>query len=768
MADQTLSFSECDREPIHLVGGVQSHGALIALDSASETISHASANCGTVLGHAPADLIGQSLEHLLGKRQTSLFDQIILDPMEPDVFRPWPCDVVQPKGRPRRFHTMAHENRGKMIVEFFKMPGEEINPVLGSRQRHDIIDSMRQERDLDRLCARVTRTVRTFTGFDRAMVYRFDESYHGEVIAEDTDLPDRYLHLHYPATDIPPQARAAYLSNLSRSITDVNAPVVPVLPACHAQSDEALDLSFAKLRAVSPVHLQYLRNMGVGASMSISIIVDNALWGLIACHHRQPFFVPSQTLMFCEMAGKMLAAQIGHFRANSRLSRFVEAQDLIDGIMKDLGNETVRNVAERHMARICTLLHADGVIGRLNGDRISHNAPEQLDITTALPATRSAPPSATTVDFGTNIARPKDQKHVCRGGLLLRFGTDTQNHLAIFRNSQVSKVRWAGNPSDKDITVDANGQPRIGPRRSFQVWTETIEEQFAPFTAEDVELANRLCQVLEAGQAVEREAQVRAAMREVEAQRDAMRQQLVNGSRLMGMAEIASSISHELNQPLTALINFAEACRVVLDQPPNASSHEQARSLAAEISAQSRRAGQLVHHMRALVKRRPAELRTVDMASVLKETVPLSIPLQLSKDIRVSWNLDDSIPGVLGDRIQLSQVFFNIVRNAVEAMSDTPDPSIRVELASTKASPEARTGSVEVRIQDSGPGIDPAVADRLYEPFVSTKADGMGIGLALSRTIIEAHGGTMRLDPSRPQTCFVITLPFQPEDKGRP
>ncbi len=761
VTDPAPAFSVCDREPIHLIGGIQPHGALIATDSASLTITHASANCGTILGIPPSKLIGMDLEALLGKRQMAMFASLVRHPMDPDIYKPWPCEVRRPKGPGLPFMALAHDYNGKTIIEFFKQQGEDVNPTLITRQRHDILDAIRGCRDVKDLCAAVVQTIRQFTGFDRAMIYRFHPDMHGEVIAEDTDLPERYLHLHYPASDIPAQARAAYTRNLSRCICDVNASAVAIEPLSDAQSDVPLDLTFAKLRAVSPVHLDYMRNMGTAASMSISIIVDGGLWGLIACHHQTPHFVPSEVLAFSELIGKIVAAQIINLQMNEKLARLVETESIVNTLNREQPGNAVALSIDRAAPKICDLLEATGLIGRIGGKRVAHNASAELNADGLARRTIHKSHATPLIDIKDEIIRAQDNPDECRGGIYLPLADDGSDYMLVFRNAYASTVKWAGDPTTKVSRTNPDGSQRLGPRESFAIWTETVEGQCASFDKDFVDVAERLRQVIVARQALEREAQARLAMEAVTAQRDQLRQQLVQGSRLMAMAEMASSISHELNQPLTAVINFAETCRLLLDSPNEDFNRESARSLVENMVSQSRRAGEIVHRMRALAKRKRADMDPFDIVSLLKETVNLSVPISQSDQISVSWSIERNLPMVLADQLQISQVIFNLVRNAAEALQSAREKRIRINVRCDG------NDMVAVRIADTGDGIDPSVRERLFDPFVSTKEMGMGLGLALSLSIIEANAGHLSVDANEEDTCFLFTLPIY-EEKSHP
>jgi len=239
---------------------------------------------------------------------------------------------------------------------------------------------------------------------------------------------------------------------------------------------------------------------------------------------------------------------------------------------------------------------------------------------------------------------------------------------------------------------------------------------------------------------------------QTEARLQELQAELVHMSRFTALGEMASTLAHEINQPLTAIANYLKGCRRLLEhsQDPNAALLRDAVGQAAD---QAIRAGQIIRHLREFVARGENEHRVENLSKVVQEAAALALVGAKERGIRVSFNLDSDIERVFVDRIQVQQVILNLIRNAIEAMQDSPSPALAIETGA------AEGGLVEVRVADTGPGIDPAIAPQLFQPFVTTKPYGMGVGLSICRTIVETHGGRLWTEPNPGGgTVFRFTL----------
>ena len=280
-------LTTCDREPIHIPGAVQPHGVLLAVDD-DGVITTVSANSADLLGPEPDEVLGRSLGDVLGEEVAYLAAVTPSTARDQDLFTArLPADRPGLTGRlaGRRVDVRTHTNDGRLIVELEDLdPGAVAGMSLRAARR--AIGRLATCVGVDDLAAQLAREIQGLLGFDRVMVYRFDEEWNGEVIAEER-RPDLnpFLGLHYPATDIPAQARRLYTVNWTRLIPDIGYRPVPLVPVVEPGRGAPLDLSFSSLRSVSPIHIEYLGNMGVTASMSVSIVVEEKLWGLVACHH---------------------------------------------------------------------------------------------------------------------------------------------------------------------------------------------------------------------------------------------------------------------------------------------------------------------------------------------------------------------------------------------------------------------------------------------------------------------------------------------------
>ena len=231
-----------------------------------------------------------------------------------------------------------------------------------------------------------------------------------------------------------------------------------------------------------------------------------------------------------------------------------------------------------------------------------------------------------------------------------------------------------------------------------------------------------------------------------------LQSELAHVSRVSAMGTLATSIAHELNQPLTAIANYVETAAELLDHP-DAETLALVREALAECAAQSVRAGQIVRRLRDFISRGETERRIESLARVVNEASALALVGAGERGVEVQVRLDPKADKVLIDRIQVQQVILNLVRNAIEAMADSPVRRLKI------GSRALDGGLVEVTIEDSGPGLAPEVAESLFQPFISTKSEGMGLGLSICHTIIHGHGGRIWADRSRlGGTAFHFTL----------
>ena len=295
-----VDLTNCDREPIHIPGAIQAHGLLLTIQDEDLTVQQVSENVAQHLSIAPAEILGRSLEGLLDDQSARALRAALAEER---------IEAVNPLALRmcgRAFDGICHRHLGATIVEL--EPAEGKSAPLAHSLRV-ALSTLEGAQSVDELCRAAVTAVRRLTGFDRVMIYRFDQQGHGSVIAEARhEQLEPYLGLHYPASDIPRQARELYLRNWLRIIPDASYTPARIVPALRPDTGEPLDLSHAALRSVSPIHLEYMRNMGVVGSMSISLVVRGELWGLVSCaNHEAPRFLRYEARAACEVVGRLLS-----------------------------------------------------------------------------------------------------------------------------------------------------------------------------------------------------------------------------------------------------------------------------------------------------------------------------------------------------------------------------------------------------------------------------------------------------------------------------
>ena len=487
---EKTDLTNCDREPIHIPGSIQPHGAMLVLDAESFTLRYASANACTILGVAgiePAmtleDIVGRDVAHdirnAFAKAGGSEVPGILLGAILPGLSDP--LDVTM------------HRHQDFTFVEFERAAesGASAEGALDITQM--LVRKIGLHTDVGQIAATGARLVRSMLGYDRVMVYQFLHNGAGRVIAEaKNSFLCSFLGQHFPASDIPYQARRLYLRNTIRMIGDSAYRTVPLIPALRS-GDKPVDMSFAQLRSVSPIHCEYLQNMGVHASLSISIIVDGELWGLISCHHDSTKVVPLPLRIGAELFGQYFSLQIAVAERRAEILASNLAREQLDKVMGALGADgSLSTKLRENLGALASLIQSDGAAIWVDGkwtamglappaasvpaliDHIREKAKGSLWHTQELRADLNVE------HYGTAVA----------GALAIPLSASPRDYLLLFRSEEAHNIEWAGAPF-KTVVSTPEGE-RLSPRGSFTTWREDVRGRSQPWTDPELAIAEAI------------------------------------------------------------------------------------------------------------------------------------------------------------------------------------------------------------------------------------------------------------------------------------
>lgn len=723
------SLENCDREPIHIPGSIQSHGALIAVD-AQGNVHFVSRNVHALLGHGDI-AVGQPLfdSPLMASHETlRTLVQEGITALAGASDLPMPFEF---KADGKVFDVVMHQSGALLVVEFELRQPSDDELASFAVQAHRAMAKLRRPRaSVNDLLQLATAEIRALTGFDRVMGYRFRHDSSGDVVAEShADFLDPYLGRRYPASDIPAQARTLYVANTLRLIADVQAPTVALLQA----SNEPLDLSASILRSVSPIHIEYLSNMGVGASMSVSIVINNTLWGLIACHHMAPRQVPYSVRMACDVIAQILGASIHTALAREQAGRQLEVAALRTRIIENVLHSDDEFAALCTEAKaLATSLRAGAVIISehsklcVEGDFPESSASALLDWLNNKYTGENLYATATLPIVAPELSQALQPW--C-GVLALPLTPQRGGWLVFLRKEQIETINWGGKP-DKEIRTGPLG-PRLTPRGSFALWKETVQLTAEHWSHEDLDIARKLLDELRRAQ--------NARSSELNTARD----------QLMAM------LGHDLRDPLHSISMAARMLEK--NNPAEGGAISQAGRLGQRIQLSSSRMQRLVSQvmdMSRLQSRmglglQPVAIDLVQIVADLIDEARTAYPHTL---------LDSDLPATLPalvDADRIAQVLSNLISNA-RHHGDAGHP-IAVHLQ------ENDTGPL-IEIRNVAPPIAPEIAAHMFTPFKSSamgnsrNRSGLGLGLYIAHEIVQGHGGTISYHYQAPHVLFNVQL----------
>jgi diguanylate cyclase (GGDEF)-like protein/PAS domain S-box-containing protein len=493
---QALSeaLKRCESEAIQFSGAVQPHGGLLGVD-ASGRIRTVSANLSQVLNVAPNDALGRHAKDVLGESAW----QTLLDAPRLAEGSP-PCPWVLRLGTasaPLLRPAQIHRSQGLWVVEL-EAPNPDLEGLSGNASVEDLLASLLADADdLDSYARLMTAHVRSLTGFDRVMVYRFDPQWNGEVIAESRRSGvSSFLGNHFPASDIPPPARALYARNWVRILVDRDAPAAPLIDDPDRPLDAPLDLSFSVLRSMSPVHLQYLTNMGVRASLSVSLMQNGRLWGLIACHHETPRQLPLRLRHSLELVARTVATRLAAlaFQESQRFhERVRDLMPRLTGLVQPHQPDEALLSANLQQ-EVLGLVNASGAVV-VSGEQLTPigrvPAPDDIRALMAWLLPHLAGEGLWS-SHALSAHYPAAAAYTAEASGLLAVSLDdrAEHSLLWFREEVVRTLPWAGNAT-KHLVTDNQG-PRLEPRRSFEQWLQIKRGESPPWTGPEVDAARTL------------------------------------------------------------------------------------------------------------------------------------------------------------------------------------------------------------------------------------------------------------------------------------
>ena len=514
-------LDECASEPIHIPGSIQPFGILLALTTSDWVIVQVSLNSASIINHEPLTLYGKPLAAILGEAQTATLRNGLVNLADGVVFTHKITLKQHPieqsiQARVHRYHdaivlellpilesstsTDTPNDLGYALLSRFYDPqvhrrlSDSLNFTLNKKLAlsHSMPLSRYTEGSVREFCQHVAEQVRSITGYDRVMVYEFDAVGNGAVIAEARhESIESYLSLHYPASDIPAQARQLYLRNRVRVLGDVYAEPVAVVPRINPTTTSDLDLSYCLLRSFSPIHLEYLHNMGVRATLTVSIIRDGALWGLIACHHYQPRWISHEVQLACDLLSEIISVQLTIHENYVRARAEAYSHRLQHKFMQMIVGQgdwvaTMLDPANQ----ILTLIEADGIAIHVGNQIHTMGITPPLERIQALVKwlVRQHPQKLFVTDRLSQVADDfADIKGGASGLLAIEIGYNESTYVVWFRRELKQTVAWGGNPN-KGIESTSQGE-RLRPRTSFAAWEVAVHGQSKPWIEEELFIA---------------------------------------------------------------------------------------------------------------------------------------------------------------------------------------------------------------------------------------------------------------------------------------
>ncbi|TVZ27675.1 light-regulated signal transduction histidine kinase (bacteriophytochrome) [Gillisia sp. Hel_I_86] len=733
MDTQKTTITNCEKEPIHIIGQSQAHGVIVVCNPINLEITQCTGNVAKLLGLSLENLLGKNLSVLIssekiGQIKEKLNNEKTLLPDE---------EIINQK----KYFIIPHLSDSNLVLDF-EPAGTILHSSLFQNQLTAILSEIESTQTIDEMCNVAVAQIKQLFEYDRVMMYKFDDEWNGEVIAEvKEERLESWLGLHYPARDIPKQARELFLKQGVRIIADVNFKPSKLIPEISPITNEPLDISKSELRGVSPIHIEYLKNMKVGASLTVAIILEGELWGLLACHHYAPKFINYPQRQTCRFLTQVFSNSLSVKTTKTFLDHMGASEVIRKELVRQM--ESIPNIKEsllKFNPKFTDIVECSGGALYQDGNlRLVGTTPQKEEVLDLLQnyIFQKEEELFFTKNLGSQYPKAKAYTKFASGLLSLQLKDGKNSYLLWFRPEISETVTWGGNP--EKIGFVKEGIEYLSPRKSFEKWTQQnagISKQWENYDLEAVaSLQESITHMI------------------VKKQRDEilhLNDQLIEANQ--ELQTFSYSISHDLRAPLRGIDGYA---RILRD-----------------------------HHIKELDDYSKHAIETIvksaeDMDGLIEDILTYSsvgknvmkpelISIEkLVEDIVVKHNLEKEYPNtklqlapdmpkIEGDKRMISQLINNLISNAFKYSAKVELPLVEVGYLRDDKGPV-------FFVKDNGIGIDPSLNNKIFDVFsrlVGEEYSGSGIGLAIVKKVIDIHKGTLRVE-SEPNkgAGFYFTFP---------
>ncbi|UII27471.1 ATP-binding protein [Fulvivirga maritima] len=744
----SLEFDHCEDEPIHIPESIQGYGYLFALDYESGEIRLISENVQSLINEN--QIIGSSFYDFIdGEEYVSFLKETYQRAQSQGVRLPIQFNLKSSFIKDKKasdYYAVVYQSSQYMVVEL--EPAGEFRDAYSASQfmklyATSVAPKFKTFKSLPQMANEIVSTIKYVSGYDRVVLFKFNQDNTGKVIAEAKEEEmDSYMNLMYPASDIPKQARDLYKKNWVRLTPDVNLKPSVIIPSVKEGEREPLDMTKSLLRSLSPIHLQYVRNQGLEASMSMSLVTHDHLWGIISCHNRKPRYIPQNVRLECENLSQLFSWHLYAKEEELTINRKKVTERSINSMLdKTSSNQPIVDVFRNNEKEVLEMTDTDGFLFYTESEIIKLGTVPDLEVLQQIydGCCEDGKETLVTQDVREWFA-DESKLNGIRGVLLAPLVENKSYFTAWFRKEKVIEEKWAGVPEEK--SANSPKKERLMPRSSFNVHKKTIHNKSKEWNNNDIETAERFNKVF------------MAHVLEVQERMRKNIDQLQQQSKYKN--EFLATLAHELRNPLTPL---TVGVTLLEEGENNPMESKIIGTMKRQLSHMTTLINDLMDVSRITQGKVKLEKERLIINNIIKNAVETCQRLLEEKNHELKLDLPEQDIELYGDNTRLTQVFVNIINNAAKYTDIGGQIDVSVK---------QQGDQVSVKIKDDGAGISKDKLDSIFTMFTqidahSTKTKGgLGIGLTLVEKLVTLHDGEImaRSEGEGQGTEFEVMLPI--------